>query len=121
MAEWKAECSSDSECENLLVAIGEQFKSKELVQVLSSMRAEQNKLNCVKNIKRKKMSKKVKVVGDRVGESWKQEHDMGASDTTPTDMRSPLSAGSRDLQHTLHHQQQRFATYGVHPRISRPH
>ena len=104
MAEWKAECSSDSECENLFVAIGEQFRARDFVHVLSRIRDGETKLECMKNVKRKKLSKKVEVVS----ESLKQEHDMEpASDTTPTDMRSPLSTGSsRELQHA--YQQQRF-------------
>ena len=104
MADWKAECSSDSECENLFMAIGEQFRTRDLVQVLSSVRDKGTKLECMRNVKRKKLSKKVNVVR----ESLRQEHDIErASDTTPTDMRSPLSAGSsRELQHA--YQQQRF-------------
>lgn len=103
MAKWSAECSSDSEWENLYVAIGEQFKSKNLTQVLSSIRGEKAELECVRKVKRKKLSKKVSVVG----EPSRQEYDMEASDTTPTDVRSPLSTGSRELQHA--YQQQRFA------------
>ena len=103
MAEWSAQCSSDSECENLFVAIGEQFKTRDLKQVLSSVRDGETKLECLRNVKRRKFSKKVNVVG----EVSKQEHDMQASDTTPTDMQSPLSSGGRELQYT--HQQQRFA------------
>lgn len=97
MAEWSDQCSSDSECENLFVAIGEQFKTKDLKQVLSS------ELECLRNVKRRKLSKKVNVVG----EVSRQEHDMQASDTTPTDMHSPLSTGGRELQHA--HQRPRFA------------
>lgn len=112
MAEWSAECSSDSDSENLFVAIGEQFKSKNLVQFLSSIRGgEEDQPECMKNVKRKKFNKKVKAVS----EPSKQEHEIGASDTTPTDMRSPLSTGSRELQHT--YQQQRFASCYVPPRI----
>ena len=103
MAEWRAECSSDSECENLFVAIGGQFKSRDLVQVLSRFRDGETKLECMNNVKRKKLSRKVDVVSEPV----KQEQDMEASDTTPTDMRSPLSGGGRELQHA--YQQQRFA------------
>lgn len=103
MAEWSAECSSDSDCENFFLALGEQFKSDSLVQILSSIRSEENQLDCVKNLKRKKLSKKVNVVI----EQSRQGYDMGASDTTPTDLRSPLSTGSREMQHA--HQQQRFA------------
>ena len=104
MAEWGAECSSDSESENLFVAISKQFKSKDLKQVLSSLRDKEAKLECLKNIKRKKLRKKVNVVG----EVSKQEHDVQASESTPTDMNSPpLSSSIKELQHTQ--QQQRFA------------
>ena len=109
MAKWSAECSSDSECENLFVAIRKQFKSSSLVQVLSGMRGEDTGLECIRNVKRKKLSKKVNVAGVS---SKQQECEMEASDTTPTDVRSPLSTGSRELQHN--HQQQRFAEVCAH-------
>ena len=105
MAEWAAECSSDSECENLFVAIGGQFKLKNLEQVLSSIRDGEDALECMKNVRRKKLSKKVEVASEPV----KQERDTEASDTTPSDhdMYSPVSTKRRELKHA--YQQQRFA------------
>ena len=105
MAGWAAECSSDSECENLFVAIGGQFKLKNLEQVLSSIRDGEDALECMKNVRRKKLSKKVEVASEPV----KQERDTEASDTTPSDhdMYSPVSTKRRELKHA--YQQQRFA------------
>ena len=103
MAEWTTECSSDSESENLYAAIGGQFKLKNLEQVLSSIRDGEATLECMKNVRRKKLSNKVEVANEPV----KQELDMEASDTTPSDMHSPISTKNRELKHM--YQQQRFA------------
>jgi len=103
MAEWSAECSSDSDCENFLMALREQFKSKDLAQVLSNIHSAEDKLECMKSVKRKKWSKRMVAII----EPSRQEQDTGASDTTPSEMRSPLSTSSREPQNIQ--QQQRFA------------
>jgi len=98
-ADWSVECSSDSDGEQFFQALGEHFKSQVKGQYIQTPRERVDmKLDCIMNIKRKKRSKKQHAVG-------KPDLDIGASDSTLSDMRSPLSSGGREPPQNI---QQRF-------------
>jgi len=101
-ANWNVECSSDSDGEQFFQALGEHFKSQVKEQYFqTSCERVDMKLDCIKTVKRKKRSKK----HCRVGRSSKPDQDIGASDSTPSEMRSPLSSSGREPPQN---QQQRF-------------
>ncbi|XP_065893572.1 uncharacterized protein [Dysidea avara] len=92
-ADWSVECSSDSDGEQFFQALGEHFKSQVKGHYFQTSRERADiKLDCIKNVKRKKRSKKQYAVGRLP----KPDQDIGASDSTPSDMRSPLSSGGRE-------------------------
>jgi len=100
--DWSVQCSSDSDGEQFFQALGEHFKSQVKGQYFQTSRERVDmKLDCIKTVKRKKRSKK-HFTASRLP---KPDQEIGASDSTPSDMRSPLSSGGREPPQ---YQQQRF-------------